>query len=560
MHAEACRRVSDSAIDVRLLEQIGRCAALTEGADGVRVHHLPASPRQVADDSAMHFAVLGPSAACEPGAPSAEARRFLDEGSGPDRPRVYRNALVLAVPTPEGVELMRQAIRGWLAWRQVGAQLDEERTDAARLAVWKQSVETARRRVAEAIRAAYAVAVAVDPANQVDAYRLSSAGGSGLFAVIRRDPRLRVRDGPVNDQALLPGGPYNLWRDGESARRVKDLVGAFAQYPHLPRMVHRRAIVETIVEGCARGQFVLQRAGRNGPTRSWWFRRPEPGVLDEPDLELALPAGARLAELCPALLEPGVLPNLWDGDRLPLPRAHAYFAGGRVERVAAESDEVEVPIPVADRSLVDRAVSESVGSGRLWLRCGTASVCGDPVPAPLLRDSAAVLAPPPLPLAPTDVVASSIPAAWRSGRSTAAAVATALLERAGVDLPWGTVRAALSAAIGARLVEALPGGAPWPCGSAEAARVELRLLYDRPIPAAGQRGRGAVAEPATVELAPHQIQDLGEQVHRIVRAGAGLGVRFLVRVEAVRRDAAGARAAAEVNRLLAEICPQLRIS
>ena len=34
-----------------------------------------------------------------------------------------------------------------------------------------------------------------------------------------------MQDMPVTAEALLPDGPYNLWRLGEASRRVKDLSG-----------------------------------------------------------------------------------------------------------------------------------------------------------------------------------------------------------------------------------------------------------------------------------------------------------------------------------------------
>lgn len=43
---------------------------------------------------------------------------------------------------------------------------------------------------------------------------------------------------PLLSESLLPGGPYDLWKEGETLRRVKDLASAFAQHPHLPKMLN----------------------------------------------------------------------------------------------------------------------------------------------------------------------------------------------------------------------------------------------------------------------------------------------------------------------------------
>ena len=63
------------------------------------MHNLPDRPRDISDDGDFHYAVLGPTAASESGKPSAEARRFINETTTSDRPRVNRNAIVQAVPS-----------------------------------------------------------------------------------------------------------------------------------------------------------------------------------------------------------------------------------------------------------------------------------------------------------------------------------------------------------------------------------------------------------------------------------------------------------------------------
>ena len=78
------------------------------------------------------------------------------------------------------------------------------------------------------------------------------------FETIKRDSRSRVKDEKIEADALLPSGPYNLWKGGETSRRVKDLAGAFAQLPHLPKMLKSQAIIETLVEGCAKGNVRTQ--------------------------------------------------------------------------------------------------------------------------------------------------------------------------------------------------------------------------------------------------------------------------------------------------------------
>ena len=68
MHDDACRnRVPPALIESQLVDAIERQRMLTSGASaaGARVHNLPARPRDIADDGAFHYAVLGPRAASD---------------------------------------------------------------------------------------------------------------------------------------------------------------------------------------------------------------------------------------------------------------------------------------------------------------------------------------------------------------------------------------------------------------------------------------------------------------------------------------------------------------
>lgn len=63
---------------------------------------------------------------------------------------------------------------------------------------------------------------------EIEAFKLKAVSGEPLFALIKADTRLRIQDTQVSADALLPGGPYDLWHSGETQRRVNDLIGAFA--------------------------------------------------------------------------------------------------------------------------------------------------------------------------------------------------------------------------------------------------------------------------------------------------------------------------------------------
>jgi hypothetical protein len=92
------------------------------------------------------------------------------------------------------------------------------------------NVEKAKGRVPEAIRQAYCIVVTVSDKNEDQAFKITVTD-EPHFTTIKADKRARIQDTAITAEALLPDGPYDLWKKGETSRRVKDLAGAFAQLP-----------------------------------------------------------------------------------------------------------------------------------------------------------------------------------------------------------------------------------------------------------------------------------------------------------------------------------------
>jgi len=204
---------------------------------------------------------LGPSAASESGKPSPEAKRFLDDTTGSDKPRVYRNSVLLLVPSKDGLELASARVRDYLAWETVREDIKRQQKDGnvdpARATTLQINIEKSKGKISEAIKQAYCVVITVSEKNEVQAFKIT-VNGESHFNIIKADKRSRVQDKAIEADALLPEGPYNLWRAGETSRRVKDLAGAFAQLPHLPKMLKASAILDTLADGCEKGTFVLR--------------------------------------------------------------------------------------------------------------------------------------------------------------------------------------------------------------------------------------------------------------------------------------------------------------
>lgn len=495
------------------------------------------------------------------GNPSVEAKRFIEETTGPDRPRVYRNAIVLAVPSREGLEIARDRIREYLGWEEVRNMLKGQEIDPVRAAPLNAKTEGAKKKIAEAVRQAYCLAVTVSEKNEILAYKLT-VGTEPLFNIIKADPRVRIQETAISAEALLPGGPYNLWREGETTRRVKDLVGAFAQFPHLPKMLSRKEIQETLLLGVKEGLFVLRSVRPDRSVRTIWREEPLEADLKDPGLELVLPEAAILSGLSPDLLVPGVLPGLWPTPpEIAVRDVVAYFRGGNVVQVPREGYTEPAVIPKAEPEVVYAAIAEAVRAGKLWLITDAASVFAEEIPAGILTTDAR-LQPPPPPVPVTAVLPDNLPAAWPGLKTTALGIAAALSQKAGRSLPWVTVREAIDGAIKARLLEKTIDSGPWPCDFGGARQVKLRVpageVVPPPTPPPPLPPKPGF-KVAQAELRPHQIQDLAEIIGELVNAAVGYELVFRLRVELGGAAALPAEVVQKINELLGQIAADLEL-
>jgi hypothetical protein len=562
MHAVAVNRVADDVVRARLLDEIGKVKSLSAGASaaGVRVHTLPARPRDLEDDGQFHYAILGPSAASDSGKPSVEAKRFLDETTGPEKPRVYRNAVLLLAPSKDGLEIASARVRDYLAWEQVRSDLKEQtkdgNVDVARMQTLTINIDKAKGRIPESIQQAYSTVVTVSEKNEVQAFKINVTDDPH-FTIIKKDPRSRVRESPVTAEALLPDGPYNLWREGEAGRRVKDLSGAFAQLPHLPKMLKAQAILETLVDGCDQGLFVLRLTRPDGSFRTWWRSRPDEAAMSDPALELLLSMSAELGELPEHLLVSGGLPELWKGDEITVQAALDYFSGKTTVQVQREGYTEPIAIPKAVPAVVNGAISAAVESGSLWLANGPASVLAEPIPTGILTPKA-VLRPPPPAIAAAEILPENLPDAWSDGSATALSIATALSQRAGQTLPWKTIKDVITASINARFTELDGTSAEWPCDypAAQSIRLKVASIGGKGSPGRegfGDTGTGSKCLIADAELEPSEVQDLGDIVPQLlqIKTKADIPLRFRVQIElGDGKTPPPDQVAQEVNRLL----------
>ena len=548
MQSAAAARISDDVVKARLIEEIGKAKSLTLGVStlGVRVHTFPTKPKDIEDDGLFHYAVMLPSAASDSGKPSAEAKRFPDETTGPEKPRVFRNAVLLLTASKDGLSAAEARVRDHLAWENVIDELtpktEEERrqkgsVDVARLQTLKINIDKAGARVPSTIRQAYCIVVTVSEKDDVQAFKITVTDDPH-FETIKRDSRSRVQDTAVTAEALLPDGPYNLWKGGETSRRLKDLAGAFAQLPHLPKMLKSQAIVETLVDGCLQGTFVLKLTRPDRTFRTWWRARPDEAALSDPALELVLPETAELGNIPGDLLARETLPDLWSGDEITVQDVMNYFGGKTLVMVDKGGFREQVCVPKASVDVVSAAVNEGVQTGKVWLLSGPASLLAEQIPTGVLSPGAKLKVPPsPIPAA--SILPENMGTFWQGGLTTALAIATAVSQQAGTTLPWKTVRDVIDGAIQARFIALTDNSAPWPCDLSAANTVKIKVAAtSADSSGAGTGTSGGRSTPANVRVAaaefePSQMQDLGDLVPALlaVKARAKVGIKFHVRLE-----------------------------
>ena len=560
MHAVSTKNISDEIVKARLLDDIGKVKTLTTNASaaGVRVHTLPTRAKDIEDDGVFHYAILGPGTASESGKPCTEARRFLDETTGSDKPRVYRNAVMLVVPSKDGLELAMARVRDYLGWEVVREEVKKQQkdgnVDAARAQTMSINIDKARGRIPDAIRQAWSIVVTVSEKDEAQAFKITVTE-EAHFNIIKGDKRSRMQDTPVTAEALLPDGPYNLWRPGETARRVKDLAGAFAQLPHLPKMLKASAILNTLVDGCEKGTFVLRLTRPDGTFRTWWLSRPDENALNDPALELVLPEAVEMGEIDPSLLAPKMLPDLWKSDEISVKMIVDYFNGDVVVQVEREGYWEPMHIPKADPSIVEKAVDTAVGNGTLWLLSGPASILGEPIPPGVLNDDAK-LCTPPTSIAAAEILPENLPTAWKSGYASGLSIATALSVRESKTLPWKTVKDVIGVALQARFLTLSEESQAWPCDFPSAQNVILTQQKMPPPPPPPPPPPKGLILRGEADLEPGQIQDLGDIVPKLldIKKKSGSPLRFHVRIEmGDGKIAPPDKEAKELNALLKDI-------
>jgi hypothetical protein len=138
-----------------------------------------------------------------------------------------------------------------------------------------------------------------------------------------------------------------------------------------------------------------------------------------------------------------------------------------------------------------------------------------------LNEAATIYAPPTA-SAPMEILPAGIAHAWQNDVTTVEAVASALSQKAGMTLPWKTIREVVGAALDMRFVSRDPTSAPWPCAPAEASGVRLHMRKEASGVAEPRAPYGAAPTPANMRayrstITINQLQDAGDIVPELLR-------------------------------------------
>jgi hypothetical protein len=228
-------------------------ADLRKIGDFSRVHPLPQSGQDVADDVDGRLVVLGidQTYSREPGSTGETAARAILEARG-NAPRLYRNTLVFLAADKTRLQDLDEAARRYIAWDSILAEKVELNLDPQQEKQAATQKSAADGAVSARLPETYQwLLVPVQPSPQA-AVEWQSIRLSGEDALsVRASKKLR------SDELLITGFAATrlrmeldripLWR-GDHVE-IKQLIEDFARYLDLPRLKEPGVLLEAVREG-----------------------------------------------------------------------------------------------------------------------------------------------------------------------------------------------------------------------------------------------------------------------------------------------------------------------
>jgi hypothetical protein len=115
------------------------------------------------------------------------------------------------------------------------------------------------------------------------------------------------------------------------------------------------------------------------------------------------------------------------------------------------------------------------------------------------------------------------------------------------------VSRAITAAIQGRFLEKTPDSGAWPCDWIEAAAIHLRMPEGIPIQSPIELGY-----TATAELQPSELQDFVESLDEVIKAGVGLNLHYVLRLELGKSVKPTDEQLKKLNEVLKKVCKKFQ--
>jgi predicted AAA+ superfamily ATPase len=228
-------------------------ADLRQTGDFTRVHPLPQSGQDVADDLDARLVVLGIDHAYsrEPNSAGEAAAKAIFESRG-SSPRLFRNALVFLAADRTRLQDLEDATRRYLAWESILREKVELNLDYQQ----EKQAETQKGGADGAITARLPetyqwllVPVQSSPQGTVEWQSIRLSGQDALAVraskKLRSDEHLITGFAPTRLRMELDRVP--LWRGDQVP--LKQLIEDFAKYLYLPRLKEPAVLLDGIREG-----------------------------------------------------------------------------------------------------------------------------------------------------------------------------------------------------------------------------------------------------------------------------------------------------------------------
>ena len=226
---------------------------LLKTGDFSRVHPLPASGQDVADDLDTRLVVLGPGHPYgkEADSPAIVAAKAILESRG-NAPRRFRNTLVFLAPDRQRLQDLEEAVRWYLAWESIVAEKEDLNLTPHQVRQAETQKQAADGAVTARIPEAYhwlLVPVQQTPQSPVEWQAIRLTGQDAL--AVRASKKLKQEEllvtalGATRLRMELDRVP--LWRGNHVS--VQQLIADFGSYLYLPRLRGPEVLTEAIQNG-----------------------------------------------------------------------------------------------------------------------------------------------------------------------------------------------------------------------------------------------------------------------------------------------------------------------